>query len=131
MYVFLLLFVLSLLIIVVGRYRQQGCTGRSRDQNCGTHRCCEYGIDERGRGSVKGDDRALCWVRSMLLLNVSVLMLCRILIDKVLELSKMLKRATWKKILENEEDKKKIEETFKRIDEYTKNFHVRSPTYLN
>ena len=67
----------------------------------------------------------------MLLLNVSVLMLCRILIDKVLELSKMLKRATWKKILENEEDKKKIEETFKRIDEHTKIFHVRSPTYLN
>ena len=58
-------------------------------------------------------------------------MLCRILIDNVLELGKMLKRATWKKILENEEDKKKIEETFKRIDEHTKNFHVRLATYLN
>ena len=53
------------------------------------------------------------------------------LIDNVLELSKMSKRATWKKILESEEDKKKIAETFKRIDEHTKNFHVRSPTYLN
>ena len=66
----------------------------------------------------------------MLLLNVSVLISCRVLIDNVLELSKMLKRATWKKILENEEDKKKIEETFKRIDEHTKNFHVRLATYL-
>ena len=67
----------------------------------------------------------------MLLLNVSVLISCRVLIDNVLELSKMLKRATWKKIMESEEDKKKIEEIFKRIDEHTKNFHVRSPTYLN
>ena len=65
------------------------------------------------------------------LVNVSVLILCRILIDNVLELSKMSKRATWKRILENEEDKKKIVETFKQIDELTKNFHVRSPTYLN
>ena len=67
----------------------------------------------------------------MLSLNVWVLILCRILIDNVLELSKMSKRATWKKILESEEDKKKIEDTFKRIDEHTKNFHVRSPTYLS
>ena len=67
----------------------------------------------------------------MLPLNVSVLILCRMLIDNVLELSKMSKRATWKKILESEEDKKKIAETFKRIDEHTKNFHVRSATYLN
>jgi len=29
------------------------------------------------------------------------------------------------KILDNEEDKKTIEESFKRIDEYTKDFHVR------
>ena len=67
----------------------------------------------------------------MLSLNVWVLILCRILIDNVLELSKMSKRATWKKILESEEDKKKIEDTFKWIDEHTKNFHVRSPTYLS
>ena len=67
----------------------------------------------------------------MLLLNVSVLISCRVLIDNVLELSKMLKRATWKKILDSEEDKKKIEDTFKRIDEHTKNFHVRPPTYFN
>ena len=60
----------------------------------------------------------------------SVLILCRILIDNVLELSNMSKRATWKKILESEEDKKKIEEIFKQIDEHTKNFYVRSPTYL-
>jgi hypothetical protein len=65
------------------------------------------------------------------LLNISVLILCRILIDNVLELSKMSKRATWKKILESEEDKKKIAEIFKRIDEHTKNSHVRSLTYLN
>ena len=67
----------------------------------------------------------------MLPLNILVLILCRILVDNVLELSKMSKRATWKKILESEEDKKKIAETFKRIDEHTKNFHVRSPTYFN
>ena len=67
----------------------------------------------------------------MLPLNVSVLILCRILANNVLELSKMSKRATWKKILESEEDKKMIAGTFKRIDENTKNFHVRSSSYLN
>ena len=72
-----------------------------------------------------------CWVCSMLPLNILVLILCRILVDNVLELSEMLKRATWKKVLESEEDKKKIAETFKRIDEHTKNFYVRSPTYFN
>ena len=65
------------------------------------------------------------------LVNISVLIFCRILIDNVLELSKMSKRATWKKILESEEDKKKIGEIFKQIDEHTKNFYVRSPKYLN
>ena len=64
------------------------------------------------------------------LMNISVLILCRMLIDNVLELSKMSKRATWKKILESEEDKKTIAEIFKKIDEHTKNFHVRSPTYI-
>ena len=63
----------------------------------------------------------------MLPLNVLILILCKILIDNVLELSKMMKRATWKKILENEEDRKKIEEIFTWINEYTKNFHVRLP----
>ena len=67
----------------------------------------------------------------MLPLNVWVLILCRILTDNVLELSKMSKRATWKKILESEEDKKKIGQIFKQIDEHTKNFYVRSPTYLS
>jgi hypothetical protein len=56
---------------------------------------------------------------------------CRILIDNLLELIKISKRATWKKILESEEDKKKIAETFERIDEHTKNFHVCSPINLN
>ena len=55
--------------------------------------------------------------------------MCRTLIDNVLMLSKMSKRATWKKILENEEDKKKIAEIFERIDEHTKSFHVSLPTY--
>jgi hypothetical protein len=31
----------------------------------------------------------------------------------------------WEKILENEEDAKKIEESFKCMDEHTKNFQVR------
>jgi hypothetical protein len=65
------------------------------------------------------------------LVNISVLILYRILIDNVLELSKMSKRATWKKVLESEEDKKKIAETFERINEHTKNFHVSLPAYLN
>jgi len=43
----------------------------------------------------------------------------------------MSERATWKRILENEEDKIKIQETVKQIDEHTKNFHVRLPVYLN
>ena len=55
-----------LLIIVLGRYRQQGRIGRTGDWYCGTPRGCEYGVDERGRGGIKGDDRALCWVRLML-----------------------------------------------------------------
>jgi hypothetical protein len=65
------------------------------------------------------------------LLNISVLILYRILIDNILELSNMSKRATWKNILESDEDKMKIKETFERIDEHTKNFHVRPSTYLN
>jgi hypothetical protein len=40
-------------------------------------------------------------------------------------LKAMSSRATWKEILENEEDKMKIEESFKRIDECTKDFQVR------
>ena len=131
MYVPLLLFMLPLLIVVLGRNRQQGRTGRTGDQNCGTPRCCEYGVDERGRGSIKGNDRTICWVRSMLLWTFQFWYLCRILFDNVLELSKMSKRATWKKILESEEDNKKIAEIFKQIDEHTKNFHVRSPTHIN
>ena len=63
--------------------------------------------------------------------EISILILCRILIDNVLELSKMSKREAWKKILESEEDKKKIGEIFKQIDEHTKNFYVRLPPYLD
>ena len=44
----------------------------------------------------------------------------------------MLKRMSssrmWEKILENEEDAKKIEASFKRMDEYTKNFQVSWPS---
>ena len=64
-------------------------------------------------------------------MNISVLILCRILIENVLKLSKMSERATWKKLLESEEDKKKIADTFRLIDEHTKNFYVRSPTYIS
>ena len=63
--------------------------------------------------------------------NISVLIFCRILIENVLKLSKMSERATWKKLLESEEDKKKIADTFRLIDEHTKNFYVRSPTYIS
>jgi hypothetical protein len=34
----------------------------------------------------------------------------------------------WERIIENEEDVKKIEESFKRMDEYTKNFQVSWPS---
>ena len=34
----------------------------------------------------------------------------------------------WEKIIENEEDAKKIEASFKRMDEYTKNFQVSWPS---
>ena len=63
--------------------------------------------------------------------EISILILCRILIDNVLELSKMSKREAWKKILESEEDKKKIGEIFKQINEHTKNFYVRLLPYLD
>ena len=72
----------------------------------------------------------LRWVHSMLLSSISVLMSCRILIVKVHELKKMSERATWNRILENEEGKKKIEENFQQIDEHTKNFYVRLPTFV-
>ena len=66
----------------------------------------------------------------MLPLNISVLILRRILVDNVLELKKMSERGLLKRTLENEEDKKKIEETFTRINEHTTNFHVSSSIYL-
>ena len=35
--------------------------------------------------------------------------------------------SSWEKIIENEEDAKKINASFKRIDEYAKNFQVSWP----
>ena len=54
----------------------------------------------------------------------SKLMLCRKLVNKLSELKKMSQKATWKKILENEQDKSQINGIFKYIDEQTKTFQV-------
>ncbi|KAG6810211.1 hypothetical protein H0H87_011263, partial [Tephrocybe sp. NHM501043] len=48
-----------------------------------------------------------------------------ILIDKILKLHLMSNKATWKKILESDDDKTKISRMFKEIDEQTKNFHLK------
>jgi len=48
-------------------------------------------------------------------------------IDEALRLQGMSSRWMLTKILDNEEDKKTIEESFKRIDEYTKDFQVCDP----
>ena len=48
----------------------------------------------------------------------------RRLISEAVRLREMSPRSEWTKILENKENKKTIEESFKRIDEYTKDFHV-------
>ncbi|KAG6810247.1 hypothetical protein H0H87_011246 [Tephrocybe sp. NHM501043] len=53
-----------------------------------------------------------------------------ILIDKILKLHLMSNKATWKKILESDDDKTKISRMFKEIDEQTKNFHVCHPVYI-
>ncbi|KAG5727729.1 hypothetical protein E4T56_gene20735 [Termitomyces sp. T112] len=47
------------------------------------------------------------------------------LADKLSDLDKMAKQATWKKILENEQNKSKIDGIFKYIDEQTKDFQMR------
>ncbi|KAG6843977.1 hypothetical protein H0H87_011139, partial [Tephrocybe sp. NHM501043] len=47
------------------------------------------------------------------------------LIEKILELHLMSTKATWKKILESDDDKTKISRMFKEIDEQTKNFHLK------
>ena len=49
----------------------------------------------------------------------------RQLVAEAVRLHEMSSRRMLTKILENEEDRKTIEESFKRIDEYTKDFHVR------
>ncbi|KAG6901174.1 hypothetical protein C0995_015949, partial [Termitomyces sp. Mi166 len=46
------------------------------------------------------------------------------LIMKVLEIKAMSEKVTWKKLLDNEKDKAKIDEIFKKIDEDTKNFLI-------
>ena len=48
----------------------------------------------------------------------------RKLIYEAATLQEMSMRSTWMEILENQEDKEKIDRSFKRIDEHTKNFHV-------
>ena len=50
---------------------------------------------------------------------------CRKLVTEAIKLKVMLSRSTFTRILESEEDKKTITETFRRIDEFTKDFHVR------
>ncbi|KAG5716196.1 hypothetical protein E4T56_gene10766 [Termitomyces sp. T112] len=47
------------------------------------------------------------------------------LADKLSDLDKMAEQATWKKILENEQNKSKIDGIFKYIDEQTKDFQMR------
>jgi len=49
----------------------------------------------------------------------------RNLIDEALRLQEISSRWMLRKMLDNEEDKKTVKESFKRIDEYTKDFHVR------
>ena len=44
-------------------------------------------------------------------------------------LKEMSSSNVWVKILENEEDAKKVENSFQRMDEYTKNFQVRVAIY--
>ncbi|KAG6896396.1 hypothetical protein C0992_008545 [Termitomyces sp. T32_za158] len=47
------------------------------------------------------------------------------LIHSVIELVNISKKATWKKIMENEKDKAQINSIFKDIDEQTKDFHMK------
>ncbi|KAG6859779.1 hypothetical protein C0995_004165 [Termitomyces sp. Mi166 len=47
-----------------------------------------------------------------------------LLIKKVLEIRAMSEKVTWKKLLENEKDKAKIGEIFKKIDENTNTFFI-------
>jgi hypothetical protein len=49
----------------------------------------------------------------------------RKLVAEAIKLKEMLARSTFTRILESEEDKKTIKESFQRIDEFTKDFHVR------
>ena len=55
----------------------------------------------------------------------------RKLVAEAVQLHKISSRSKLTKILENEEDKKTIEASFKRIDEYTKDFHVRESCVLH
>jgi hypothetical protein len=49
----------------------------------------------------------------------------RKLVAEAVKLKEMSARSTFTRMLESEEDKKTIRESFQRIDEFTKDFHVR------
>jgi hypothetical protein len=49
----------------------------------------------------------------------------RKLVAEAIKLKEMSARSTFTRILESEGDKKTIKESFQRIDEFTKDFHVR------
>ena len=46
------------------------------------------------------------------------------LVAELVKLDEMSKQAIWKKVLDNQEIKNKIEGTLKQIDEHIKDFHV-------
>jgi hypothetical protein len=49
----------------------------------------------------------------------------RKLVAEAIKLEEMSARSTFARILQSEEDKETIKESFQRIDEFTKDFHVR------
>ena len=54
----------------------------------------------------------------------SDLILPRTLIEEVIELQKLSAKATWKQILENEQDATSVKDIIQRIDESLKTFQV-------
>ena len=57
-----------------------------------------------------------------------VLIRFRKLINEAVRLKELTLSRIWEKIIENEEDAKKIVASFKCIDEYTKDFQVLQPS---
>ena len=57
-----------------------------------------------------------------------VLIRFRKLINEAVKLKELSMSRIWEKIIENEEDAKKIEASLKCIDEYTKDFQVLQPS---